>query len=614
MGVKHVTENKKTKKNLLTGRLSVRWKLIAGFGVVILLLLALVGSSAWSIANIGEQVNLYSKYTYPLCRYNLKIQRDLVASQYNLLKAIHLKDNDQAYEEFLTLSEEKADSYETLFDAFSKSMRSNAYDETLNQIREYMTNAREVHGSIVSMLSQSSQKNAGAAYDLYQSSYLAEISEAEKMMDDFMNVSADLEAVQSKTAYGVIDKAWILLISIMILSLLITVTVIFVIARAILTPIKEIEAVYGEIAKGNMQAQLTFESQDELGRLAGSIRTTNARLSSYIEDIKEKLTRLSKGDMAITMDLDYVGDFSEIKQALTDTAASLNRTMTVIRDSAEQVNTGAGQVSGASQALASGAAEQAATVEQLDASITNIAQQADKNAENVRKATDYVIQAGNGVSSGNQQMDKLNQAMKEISDASEKISNITKVIEDIAFQTNILALNAAIEAARAGQAGKGFAVVADEVRNLAAKSAGAAKQTAQLIQYSVATVADGEKLAAETTQILQQVSEKEKFVEQAIKEIEEASSQQAQAIEQINLGLSQVSSVVQNNAATAQESSASSEELAAQAQNLQQEVSRFKLQGAGTGKDSGYTAPRETPDPEAEPAAGAAAGSYAGKY
>ena len=128
--------------------------------------------------------------------------------------------------------------------------------------------------------------------------------------------------------------------------------------------------------------------------------------------------------------------------------------------------------------------------------------------------------------------------MQEIGAASQEISKITKLVEDIAFQTNILALNAAVEAARAGSAGKGFAVVADEVRSLAAKSAEAAKKTAELIETSVVKVAQGEQFAVDTLKRLHAASERTALAVQSIREIEAATTEQAASIEQINVGLS----------------------------------------------------------------------------
>jgi methyl-accepting chemotaxis protein len=192
-----------------------------------------------------------------------------------------------------------------------------------------------------------------------------------------------------------------------------------------------------------------------------------------------------------------------------------------------------------------------------------------------------VGQAVEGVNLSNEHMGQLTEAMREIGVSSSQITSITKVIEDIAFQTNILALNATIEAARAGNAGKGFAVVADEVRNLAAKSAEAAKQTAELIQTSVSTVSKGSQITEQTARILHDVSEKAHMASTSIQKIEKASGEQALAIEQVKIGLNQVSAVVQTNAATAEENSATSEEMSAQAATLREEVGKFKL-------DTGY--------------------------
>lgn len=344
------------------------------------------------------------------------------------------------------------------------------------------------------------------------------------------------------------------------------------ISRMITKPIGRVVDAAEHIALGQMDIDLSdMNSKDETGQLA-------AAFTKMLEGIQKQVIAaevISKGDFSQTVPLRSEED--ALGLALQKIKDDLSNTLQLISMAADQVNTGSEQVSSAAQALSSGATEQAASVEELNASIVSVAQQASHNATSVSNATNHMEQASKGISNSHEYMQRLNGAMHEIGDSSQQISKITKLVEDIAFQTNILALNAAVEAARAGSAGKGFAVVADEVRNLAAKSAEAAKQTADLIQKSVSTVSEGERLAAETLSVLGEVAEKAQIVDQAIRDIEAASSEQAVAIEQINQGLSQVSAVVQNNAATAEESSASSEELAAQAQTLQEEVSKFKL-------------------------------------
>lgn len=363
-----------------------------------------------------------------------------------------------------------------------------------------------------------------------------------------------------------------------IFFVLISVIIAFRIANPIVNPIIALVRRIEALAQGDLHSEVPqVQTDDEIGKLSGSFTVTVNKLNDYIQEISYILNSVEQGNCTVETRQDYTGDFAAIKAALDKIILNLNSIFTNIKGASDQVASGADQVSSASQALASGAAEQASTVEELNASITGVAQQSEENVSNVKKATEYVAQADAGIRESNERMQNLNAAMGEISQSSEKISSITKVIEDIAFQTNILALNAAIEAARAGSVGKGFAVVADEVRNLAAKSAEAAKQTAELINHSVETVSNGEKLAGETAQILMEVAEKAKLADQSIRKIEEASYEQAQSIEQINQGLFQVSAVVQTNAATAEESSASSEELAAQAQTLQHVVERFTL-------------------------------------
>lgn len=567
---------KKASKVLLKG-LSVKWKLTVGFGIVFMILILSLGTSAMSISSIGQQVEMYSKYTYPLTSYNLSAQLDMVSVQRYLVMAIFDKEAGKDYQASLDLSDKSVEGFKENMEAFSTHQRSTANDENIAQVMQHVTEAEAARKQIVDLIKDPSKKDTQAAYDLFQNEFVPAFNQIAQIMDDMNAVGTQKEAIQKQTASNIVSQAWVILVVVLLCAILATAGVIFVLVRAILTPVREIEEVYKEMAKGNLHSKIQYESNDELGRMAASIRDTNERLTTYIEDIIAKLTLLSQGDMCISVDLDYIGDFAVIKQSLIETTNALNSTMLVIQTSADQVNSGAGQVADASQALASGATEQAATVEELTSAIQSVTEKAEKNTISVRKATEYVAQAGGGVYESNDRMKNLNAAMKEISQSSEEISKVTKLVEDIAFQTNILALNAAVEAARAGEAGKGFAVVADEVRNLAAKSAEAAKQTADLILQSNLKVSEGEKIASETLVLLTDVAEKAAMADKAIKEIESDSLDQTNAIVQINQGLSQVSAVVQNNAATAEESSASSEELTAQAQILREEITKFKL-------------------------------------
>ncbi|MDF3002628.1 MAG: methyl-accepting chemotaxis sensory transducer [Bacillota bacterium] len=356
----------------------------------------------------------------------------------------------------------------------------------------------------------------------------------------------------------------------------------------------------GELDCDMMVTQADADTEalfDLFTKVSNNLHDSMNEMKRYINEVAQVLSEVSDGNLRVGINSEYKGEFIQIKDSINNIVNSLNNVLGIINTAAEQVSTGSAQVSSGAQALAAGSSEQASSVEELSVSITRIAEQATENSANVKAATEYVEQAGNGVNAGNEHMKQLTEAMENIGSASNQIDNITKVIEDIAFQTNILALNAAIEAARAGNAGKGFAVVADEVRSLAAKSAEAAQQTAELIRASVATVSEGSKITNQTAKILEEVQTKALKVSESIVKIEEASADQATAIEQIKQGLSQVSAVVQANAATAEENSATSEEMSAQAATLREEVGKFKLDGYGRDHGTSISLFQELPRP-----------------
>jgi methyl-accepting chemotaxis protein len=372
---------------------------------------------------------------------------------------------------------------------------------------------------------------------------------------------------------------------------------------AVIEPLKEASETLKELAQGNLNTGMVGNYNGDYVLIKNDMNQTISALKQYVSEITRTLEEMGNGNLDLEITAEYLGDFQAIKAALNGIAATLSETMAEINEAAGQVEAGARQISDGGQALSQGTTEQASAIQQLNASIEEVAGETKKNATNANEANQRALEVRNNAEVGNKQMNKMVSAMGEINESSHNISKIIKVIDDIAFQTNILALNAAVEAARAGQHGKGFAVVAEEVRSLAARSAEAAKETTGLIEGSIESVDVGTRIADETSESLKEILSEIEKVTDLVGNIARASNDQATEIAQITQGIEQVSTVVQTNSATAEESAAASEELSGQAEMLKQMVGAFKIKKKGSARHAAPKPPvekivkQETPTP-----------------
>ena len=314
-----------------------------------------------------------------------------------------------------------------------------------------------------------------------------------------------------------------------------------------------------------------FKAKDEITEL-GSVLVGMAKSLQRRSDLAEAIAR---GDLS--HEVKVASENDQLGIALKSMLEGLREMVGNIQIAGEQIATGSGQVADASQALSQGATESAASLEEVTASMNQMTGQVRTNAENASAANQLSNVSQSAAEKGNAQMTEMVVAMAEINEAGQSISKIIKVIDEIAFQTNLLALNAAVEAARAGQHGKGFAVVAEEVRNLAARSAKAAEETAELIEGSVALTDKGNVIAQQTAEALKEIMDGTNKVNDLLEEIAAASNEQTEGITQVTTGLSQIDQVTQQNTASAEESAAAAEELSGQALQMQEMLKRFKL-------------------------------------
>lgn len=347
--------------------------------------------------------------------------------------------------------------------------------------------------------------------------------------------------------------------------------------ETILVPLHQIEDVAQELTEGNLHSTLEYHSEDEIGRLAHSMRKSIRILGSYVDDIDRAMKQFSEGNFDVQPEVEWRGDFIGILNSFMAFEKSMADTVKGIQHVSDEVFEGAEQVASSSSDLADGATNQAAVVEELTATVENVSEQVAQNSKTAKEISGRVDELGNSILDSNSKMREMVDSMNEINVASKEIDKIIATINEIAAQTNLLALNASIEAARAGEAGRGFAVVANQVNVLADQSAQAAKESSLLIETSVKAVEKGMVIAGQTAAKLEEVAQSSKTITEEVANIADTLETQTTEIYQINQGIEQINDVVQTNSATSEECAAASQEMSNEAENLRGLIQKFKV-------------------------------------
>ena len=307
-------------------------------------------------------------------------------------------------------------------------------------------------------------------------------------------------------------------------------------------------------------------------------------LERVIKDASKVILAIQEGDLTASMQVHtdaknpsmYDKNIVQLVNAIQAMSSKLKSVIGIAVQASVSVSSSSAEVKVSAHQLSGSMQAQAAALENTSNSMRQMNEVIQTNTANAQSASQVAQDVQGKSRQGAQVMGQTLDAMNQIQESSHKIADIVTLIDGIAFQTNLLALNAAVEAARAGEHGRGFAVVAGEVRSLAQKSAEAAKDIKKLIDETVERVNQGSRLATQSGEVLQSITEAIGSVTSKVSEIATASVEQAQGIQQVNASIAQIEQVSQQNAALVEETSAAAESMSEQAQILQEDMAFFK--------------------------------------
>ena len=552
-------------------KVDIKKRLNFGYGIVIALMVLVGALSLISMVNLKSSLNSYIN-SVDRADNSIKTIRLNVNIAARNIREMALCDNPDNYVAYRQTIEEKLAEVDDALQSLKETevLTDEEYQEYVNAIINWET----VGYQIIQEIESGEREDATQKILTECAPALSEQVEIAKKLDGEVNVEKENQLRRNDILFYC---AAVFIIIFVVIAIVLAKVIAKKIVDSITVPLGEIEQVALELSKGNLHIQLEHRSNDEIGSLAHSLRKSIRILGSYVDDISRAMSEFSGGNFDVRPEVEWRGDFVAILDAFMSFEKTMAETIRGIQRVADQVESGAGEVSNSSMDLAQGATEQASVTQELAATVETISAQVVQNAEMAKDISKRVVQTGIEINGGNEKMQEMVGSMYEIKDASIKIRGIIDTINDIASQTNLLALNASIEAARAGEAGKGFAVVADQVSILASQSAEAVKESAALIESSVQSVEKGVLIADETAKLLEGIAFSSKEIVEDVNQIANTMETQADAFGEINKGVDQINGVVQTNAAASEECAANSQEMSGQAIMLGGLVGKFKV-------------------------------------
>lgn len=534
------------------------------FLLMSLLFLAVTGYFLWNLRQIQKENVEIKQSVYDLEKDNLNEQN----SVFKMCLAV----SGESREEYSSLSDE----YDMAIQKRIQKLRQLLPEEKekLNQIQEVLQSAlQDRQLAILNGNTENGQK----ALEILEKDYAPKMQEIASMCEE-------LSGMVTKDCQRRIVQMQEIVVAVVVLLAVVTVGLMIVsqkqkkkIERLINVPIQEIVLAMEELEKGNLQYESSYKSENEMGMLTESIRKTVNTLRDYIGNIEQVLFALSQKEYDIADTFAYQGDFVRISGAMNTIIEELNGTIRGISQEIEIVENTGEQVKETAVVLAKGTMENAATIEELSASMEEIVGQVRKNMremENInqkeQEITSWIENCWKGIRHSQEVMEQTVETTKYL-------WNFMADMDEISGQINLLSLNASIEAARAGEAGKGFAVVAEEIRKLSEQTVIVTGKSKQYIQNCTQAVENGMNEVEQTGTEMSQIAEQVRRIRDMVKTASEVSGSQLIAMQNCEEGIADMAKLVQKYSNMAEQLEEKARTMELSVEEICVEMQQFKL-------------------------------------
>ncbi|MGV8933169.1 MAG: methyl-accepting chemotaxis protein [Gallionellaceae bacterium] len=541
--------------------LNIKTKLLAGFGLILFLLLVVTATSFSGITQLEERVAQAATKEYLLQRANSAYWA-LRLSQAQFPTSPHL------WQKILDTEKPNMAIFYDNLNKFKTLREMGAVEKTMvtdleENIAEYFAKRPEIYRLVQA-------GKVDEANEIRKQFSQPRGFEATKAMDQLLDMTVKDDKARKDELLASVSRIKFIVTLLGIITAAFAAFAAYIIVKSISDPLTKLQVTIGKIATGDMHARAKLQGRDELVELANqfdkmmddretvqaAIQKENTELNESVLSLLQAVAQLARKDLTVRVPVseNVTGAVADALNLLTNETAKV---MADVNNISADVTKASMSVQAKADTMLAAAeqeredvdrtADSLANAAQSMRSIADLAQACNTVADHAIKSTQLALSTVNSTVSGiNSTRDVIRETekrIKRLGERSQEISGVVNLINVIAERTHILALNASMHAASAGEAGRGFAVVADEVQRLAENARQATQQISALVSNiqletadtvstmnnAIAQIVEGSRLAEQAGQQMQLTQQNTAELVDSVKQIATSSENQAKA-------------------------------------------------------------------------------------